>query len=384
MSIIYAGTNGFFDEIAVPDVRAAQDELVKFMATRFGNLLTAIKEKKTLDDAIKNDLNAALKEFQQHFKSMKGDGAGLAARTQDLKTMPSLIDIRRRVRAVKSTQQITKAMKMVSSSKLRRAQERIVKSRPYAKEMLRVFNNLATRTENVDAPAAERRSGGGPHAADRDHRRSRPVRQLQHQRRQGGAAVHARAARRIRRAATWRWRWSAARAATSSCAAASTCSTKRSACSRTPSGRTRRRSRRRRSRNSSGPDISSVYLVYNEFKSVISQRVVIEKLLPIPRLNEAKASTPGASAEAPVEYLFEPDPKQLLDTLLPLHVAVQVQRALLESSAAEHAARMQSMDSATRNAKEMVDRLTLYMNKVRQAAITREIIEVVSGAQADS
>jgi len=150
-----------------------------------------------------------------------------------------------------------------------------------------------------------------------------------------------------------------------------------------------------------GPDISSVYLVYNEFKSVISQRVVIEKLLPIPRLNEAEAANNAAaneaasakasasqavevdaSASSAVDYLFEPDPAQLLNTLLPMHVAVQVQRALLESSAAEHAARMQSMDSATRNAKEMVDRLTLYMNKVRQAAITREIIEVVSGAQA--
>jgi F-type H+-transporting ATPase subunit gamma len=137
-----------------------------------------------------------------------------------------------------------------------------------------------------------------------------------------------------------------------------------------------------------GPDISSVYLLYNEFRSVISQRVVIEKLLPIPRLNEAEAAAEGkpliadASSSPAVDYLFEPDPKQLLDMLLPLHVAVQVQRALLESSAAEHAARMQSMDSATRNAKEMVDRLTLYMNKVRQAAITREIIEVVSGAQA--
>jgi F-type H+-transporting ATPase subunit gamma len=131
-----------------------------------------------------------------------------------------------------------------------------------------------------------------------------------------------------------------------------------------------------------GPDISSVYLVYNEFRSVMSQRVVIEKLLPIPRLNEAEGKATGASAEAPIEYLFEPDPETLLKTLLPLHVAVQIARALLESSAAEHAARMQSMDSATKNAKEMVDRLTLYMNKVRQAAITREIIEVVSGAQA--
>ena len=113
-----------------------------------------------------------------------------------------------------------------------------------------------------------------------------------------------------------------------------------------------------------GPDISSVYLVYNEFRSVISQRVVIEKLLPIPRLNEAEAANNAASgkplagtvlekpvdasASAAVDYLFEPDPKQLLNMLLPLHVAVQVQRALLESSAAEHAARMQSMDSATR------------------------------------
>jgi F-type H+-transporting ATPase subunit gamma len=146
-----------------------------------------------------------------------------------------------------------------------------------------------------------------------------------------------------------------------------------------------------------GPDISSVYLVYNEFKSVISQRVVIEKLLPIPRLNEAEAinnaadSAKASSSQAPrvdasaspaVDYLFEPGPEQLLNTLLPMHVAIQIQRALLESSAAEHAARMQSMDSATRNAREMVDRLTLYMNKVRQAAITREIIEVVSGAQA--
>jgi F-type H+-transporting ATPase subunit gamma len=148
-----------------------------------------------------------------------------------------------------------------------------------------------------------------------------------------------------------------------------------------------------------GPEISSVYLVYNEFRSAISQRVVLEKLLPIPRLNEAEAAAAGKpaagqaldavsakaadpSASAAVDYLFEPDPQQLLNLLLPMHVAVQVQRALLESSAAEHAARMQSMDSATRNAKEMVERLTLYMNKVRQAAITREIIEVVSGAQA--
>jgi F-type H+-transporting ATPase subunit gamma len=128
-----------------------------------------------------------------------------------------------------------------------------------------------------------------------------------------------------------------------------------------------------------GPDVSSVYLVYNEFRSVISQRVVMERLLPIPKL---PADTAGAVAQGAADYLFEPAPSALLETLLPFHVAVQVNRALLESSAAEHAARMTAMDAATRNAKEMVDRLTLYMNKVRQAAITREIIEIVAGAQA--
>ncbi len=124
-----------------------------------------------------------------------------------------------------------------------------------------------------------------------------------------------------------------------------------------------------------GPDISSVYLVYNEFRSIISQRVVVERLLPIAKLE------PQSPAIDSVDYLFEPSPDQLLQTLLPYHVSVQVMRALLESSAAEHAARMTAMDAATRNAKEMVDRLTLYMNKVRQAAITREIIEIVAGAQ---
>jgi F-type H+-transporting ATPase subunit gamma len=289
--------------------------------------------------------------------------------------MPSLLDIRRRVRAVKSTQQITKAMKMVSSSKLRRAQERILKGRPYAQEMLRVFNNLATRTDaskhpllNDDplaartllivitadrglcgsfntnvAKAALQFSIDQPKSPDgRDvamalvGRKGRDFFQ-----RRGFDVLY----EEVGLFQNVQWAHAQAIATTAI-------------------------------KEFLGPDISAVYLVYNEFKSVIAQRVVIEKLLPIPRLAMAPAGVQGA------DYLFEPDPEQLLNTLLPMHVAVQVARALLESSAAEHAARMQSMDSATRNAKEMVDRLTLYMNKVRQAAITREIIEVVSGAQA--
>ena len=303
--------------------------------------------------------------------------------------MPSLIDIRRRVRAVKSTQQITKAMKMVSSSKLRRAQERIVKSRPYAKEMLRVFNNLATRTENATHPLLNDDPESGRTlliviTADRglcgsfNTNVAKAALQFtleQPKDPQGRDVAMALVGRKgrdffMRRGFDVLYeevglfqnvKWAHAQAIAQTAI-----------------------------KEFLAPEISSVYLVYNEFKSVISQRVVIEKLLPIPRLNEAEALTAvdpkapmaDASASAAVDYLFEPDPKELLDLLLPLHVAVQVQRALLESAAAEHAARMQSMDSATRNAKEMVDRLTLYMNKVRQAAITREIIEVVSGAQA--
>jgi F-type H+-transporting ATPase subunit gamma len=136
---------------------------------------------------------------------------------------------------------------------------------------------------------------------------------------------------------------------------------------------------------------SSVYLVYNEFKSVMSQRIVVERLLPIPRLEgetgggaAPAVGQPGAkAATVPVtDYIYEPAPEQIFKDLLPRHVQVQVYRALLESNAAFFAAQMTAMDAATRNSAEMIENLTLYMNKVRQAAITREIIEVVSGAAA--
>jgi len=289
--------------------------------------------------------------------------------------MPSLIDIRRRVRAVKSTQQITKAMKMVSSSKLRRAQERIMRSRPYAQEMLRVFNKLATRTEQAkhpllnDDPLAARTllvvitaDRGLCGSFNTNVAKAALQFTIEQPKAPDGRDIAMALVGRKGRDFFMRRgfdvlyeevglfqnvKWSHAQAIAQTAI-----------------------------KEFLGPDVSSVYLVYNEFKSVISQRVVIEKLLPIPRLETETPALQGA------DYLFEPDPAQLLNTLLPLHVAVQINRALLESAAAEHAARMQSMDSATRNAKDMVDRLTLYMNKVRQAAITREIIEVVSGAQA--
>ena len=122
--------------------------------------------------------------------------------------------------------------------------------------------------------------------------------------------------------------------------------------------------------------VDRVVLVYNEFKSVMSQRVVVEELLPIARADVGGPTGPE------VDYLYEPSPPEIFNQLLPRFIEVQVYRALLESSAAEHAARMTAMDTATNNSADMISSLTLYMNKVRQAAITREIIEVVSGAAA--
>jgi F-type H+-transporting ATPase subunit gamma len=122
-------------------------------------------------------------------------------------------------------------------------------------------------------------------------------------------------------------------------------------------------------------EVDEIHLVYNEFKSVIQQKITIERLLPIPRQAVSEK-------EPAFDYIYEPGPGDIYERILPRHVEVQVWRALLESQAAEHGARMAAMDSATRNAGEMISRLTLYMNKVRQAAITKEIIEVVSGASA--
>ena len=123
--------------------------------------------------------------------------------------------------------------------------------------------------------------------------------------------------------------------------------------------------------------VSSVHLLYNEFKSVIQQDVVVDQLLPIPQIAPS-----DVEAEVLADYLFEPNPDEIFESLLPRHVEIQIFRALLESAAAEHAARMTAMDAATRNAGDMIEALTLHMNKVRQATITRELIEVVSGAQA--
>ena len=183
--------------------------------------------------------------------------------------MPSLLDIRRRIRAVKSTQQITKAMKMVAASKLRRAQERIQQARPFATQMQRVLNSLASRVDPGGAPAARRAAGAArrrPRAAVRDHRRPRPVRQLQHQRHQGGRHVHHRAAAIAR----WRSGWSAGAAATTSRGAASRSRYERVNLFATLHFEDAQAIASAAIEAFVSGEVDSVYLVYNEFKSVMS------------------------------------------------------------------------------------------------------------------
>jgi F-type H+-transporting ATPase subunit gamma len=289
--------------------------------------------------------------------------------------VPSLLDIRRRVRAVKSTQQITKAMKMVAASKLRRAQERIQAARPFASEMLRVLNSLSTRVDAAEHPLLDERRE--PRAdgkallivvsADRGLCGSFNTNVIK----AGSTFIvedpnrHVSLALVGRRGRDYfaRRGFEVLYEATNVFAALkfdSATDVARAAMDAFTSGQ-----------------VDSVYLVYNEFKSVIAQKVVVDRLLPIPR-SEIEGSARGPEAE----YLFEPAPKEMFARLLPRHVEVQVFRAMLESNAAFYAAQMTAMDAATRNSAEMIEQLTLYMNKVRQAAITREIIEVVSGAGA--
>ena len=305
--------------------------------------------------------------------------------------MPSLLDIRRRIRAVKSTQQITKAMKMVAASKLRRAQERIQQARPFALQMLRVLNSLATRVDPAAHPLLDERKtplAGGRTllfviTADRglcgsfntNVIKSSGTFITESRDREVALGLVGRRGRDFFARRGFQVRYEQINLfATLKFADAQAIA-------------------KGAMEAFGGGEVDSVYLVYNEFKSVLNQRVVIERLLPIPRgafsgephaAGETTDTTAAAAAPIvmPVDYLYEPTPEELFKTLLPSHVEVQVFRALLESAAAEHAARMTAMDAATRNSAEMIEGLTLYMNKVRQAAITREIIEVVSGAQA--
>jgi F-type H+-transporting ATPase subunit gamma len=286
--------------------------------------------------------------------------------------MPSLIDLRRRIRSVKNTQQITRAMKMVAAARLRRAQDRILAARPYAVELRQVIAHLASRTGPEGHPLLAQRGGDGrsllvvvsgdkglcgsfnsnvlrraekllpeigdvelmllgKKGADFFRRRRWPIR-----------AAH--------RALFSNVTYEAAEEIAHEVAAAFV----------------------------SG-SYDSVFLLYNQFVSVIQQKLTYERLLPLSGLlEELGTEARGVGAE----YLFEPSAEAILEAILPRFVVFQIYRVLLESQAAEHGARMTAMESATKNASELIDRLTLTYNRSRQAHITKELIEVVSGAQA--
>jgi F-type H+-transporting ATPase subunit gamma len=309
--------------------------------------------------------------------------------------MPSLIDLRRRIRAVKNTQQITKAMKMVAASKLRRAQERIMNARPYAVQMQRVLGSVASRVDPSIHPLLMTREAGlesrtllivvtadkGLCGSFNTNVIKAGATFLVESRQPCVLGLVGRKGRDffVRRGhevmfeqvgifQKLRFEDAAAIAQT--------------AIDAFLTGKADR-----------------VMLVYNEFRSVMTQRVVVDQLLPIARGEVQSGSGLGSAGStksdpgfapvqaggdprAQIDYLYEPAPQEIFNQLLPRYVEVQVYRALLESNAAFYAAQMTAMDTATKNSADMIAGLTLYMNKVRQAAITREIIEVVSGAEA--
>lgn len=285
--------------------------------------------------------------------------------------MPNIRDIRRRIRSVQSTQQITKAMKMVAAAKLRRSQERMTAARPYASKMLEVLNSLATRAQEPEHPLLAIREPKRVHVvvvtADRglcggfNTNLVRASLEFLKGREADGAELSVSLVGRKGRDAFKRrpyrkdgeWTGITGRADYADAEAIAG----------------------RLIEAYTTGEWDAIYLVYNEFKSVIAQNIQVEPLLPIQRLTFQPPTLMP-------DYLYEPAAQELFGTLLPKHVTYQVFRALLESAAAENAARMTAMEGATKNAREMIDKLTLYANRVRQAAITKEIIEVVSGAQA--
>ena len=288
--------------------------------------------------------------------------------------MPSLIDMRRRLRAVKSTQQITKALKMVAASKLRRAQEKVIATRPFAIQARRVLASIASRVDASTHPLLENRPGAATGntliiviASDRGLCGSFNTNVVKsvagflraNKGRTMALGLVGRKSRDLlgRRGFPVRFDYVNLPKVISTIDAEAIVAP---AVEDFLAGK-----------------IDSVHLVYNEFKSVMSQRVVMEQLLPMAPL-DAVAPAPGDATE----YLFEPSAGRILEILLKRLIEAQVLRALVESNASFYAAQMTAMDAATRNSAEMLGSLTLQMNKIRQAAITREIIEVVSGAQA--
>ena len=289
--------------------------------------------------------------------------------------MPSLRDIRNRIGSVKNTRQITKAMKMVAAAKLRRAQDAITRARPYAVLLEQALARIAVK-------AAAEGHATHPLLAGRPVEKVELV-LLTSDRGLAGAFnsnVNRRALRFMTENAD---RYATVQVSTMGRKARDFFRAHKTALRKDYAGihqsanyeKAAEISRELSERFLSG-EVDAVFLCYNEFKSAISQNVVVRQLLPIEPAGEAEA--PGTG----YDFLYEPSRQQLLADLVPKHLAIQVWRALLDSAASEHGARMTAMESATKNAEEMIAALTLQYNRARQAYVTKELMEIVSGAEA--
>ncbi len=286
--------------------------------------------------------------------------------------MPTLLDFRRRIRSVKNTQQITRAMKFVAAARLRRAQEAALAARPYARELMRVLRSTISRIAEPQHPLLARRPEERVLTLVLTGERGLAGAFNTNILRKASEFFRANKGRKLSVIPVGKKGRDALRKAGFNLIAEYV-----NVLARVEFGTVREISDLVTDLYAKG-EIDSVYIIFSEFKTVMSANLTIDKLLPV----DPEHMKDGAEAQASsqVDYIYEQPEEQLLDRLLPRYVETQVQRAMLESSAAEHAARMTAMESATKNAGDVIEALTLHMNKVRQAAITKEIIEIVSGA----
>ncbi len=301
--------------------------------------------------------------------------------------MATLLDFRRRIRSVKSSQQITRAMKFVAAARLRRAQEAALAARPYAQQLARLLRSIMSRIQDVSHPLLAKREEKTVLAIVLTGERGL------------AGAFNA----NILRKANEFFRANSAKKVVT-----------------VPVGKKGRDSLKKAGFVFAGEfvnvlarvefktakeianlatelyaegEVDAVYIIFSEFKSVMAPHLTVEKLLPIGKIDQAPAAKTDSHDDhgqgnkktdeqdnAQIDYIYEQSPEHLLGKLLPRYIETQILRAMLESSASEYAARMTAMEAATKNAGEVIEALTLHMNKVRQAAITTEIIEIVSGA----
>jgi F-type H+-transporting ATPase subunit gamma len=291
--------------------------------------------------------------------------------------MPTLFDFRRLMLSVKNTQQITRAMKFIAAARLRRAQETAISLRPYAGGIREILRSAMSRIENPEQfPLLTQRPEekvlvlvtSGERGLCGAFNANVLRRAFEFLREKSEKSIEViTIAKKSRDAFRKR--------------SLKIASEYVDVTSRADLGKAKEIAAEvMKIYESGGAD--SVYLIYNEFKNVMMQTLRVEKLLPLEHsaLNEHEKNVPQTSASPTVDYIYEQPAAEIFNKLVPRYVEMQIFRMLAESSAAEHAARMTAMESATSNASDVIDALTLHMNKVRQAAITREIIEVVSGA----